>query len=274
MTSLDADAIRGALGEFASQRLEEFEAFAEIESTNSYLLRQPAPSPGRVRVALTENQTAGRGRHGRTWQSPPGSGLCLSMGYTFARQPANLPALTLAIGFGVTEALSEVGITGVLLKWPNDLMANDGKLGGILTETLPLADDAIAVVTGIGINFDLGGRAEPAVAADARRPVADLAGYASVLPSRHALAAGIIDSLCRVFADYESSGFAGLASRWSGCDWLRDRQLVVDTPHRQVTGIGAGVAEDGALLVDTGTGILTRITSGSIVAADAGEGHR
>ena len=141
MTNLDADAILGGLGEFASHRIEEFETFAEIESTNSYLLQQPAPSPGRVRVALTDNQTAGRGRHGRTWQSPPGSGLCLSMGYTFARQPSNLPALTLAIGLGVTEALSEVGVHGVLLKWPNDLMADDGKLGGILTETLPLAED-------------------------------------------------------------------------------------------------------------------------------------
>ena len=273
MTNLDADAILGGLGEFASHRIEEFETFAEIESTNSYLLQQPAPSPGRVRVALTDNQTAGRGRHGRTWQSPPGSGLCLSMGYTFARQPSNLPALTLAVGLGVTEALSEVGVHGVLLKWPNDLMADDGKLGGILTETLPLADDAIAVVAGIGINFDLGDMAEPAVEADTRRPVADLAGYTSVLPPRHALAAGIIDSLCRVFADYEASGFAGQAARWSGCDWLLNRQLVVDTPHRQVAGIGAGVAEDGALLVDTGTGALTRITSGSIIAADAGEGQ-
>jgi BirA family biotin operon repressor/biotin-[acetyl-CoA-carboxylase] ligase len=271
MTSLDADAIRGDLGEFASHRLEEFEAFTEIESTNSHLLRQPAPSPGRMRVAITDNQTAGRGRHGRTWQSPPGSGLCLSMGYTFARQPQNLPALTLAIGLGVTGALDEVGITGVLLKWPNDLMANDGKLGGILTETLPLADDAIAVVAGIGINVDIGSSPEPAVDTGPGRPVADLARYASVLPPRHALAARMIDSVCRVFADYESCGFADLAPRWSGRDWLRGRRLVVDTPHRQVAGIGAGIAEDGALLVDTGTGVLTRITSGSIVTADAGE---
>ena len=271
MKGLDADAIRGDLGEFASHRLEEFEAFTEIESTNTHLLREPSPSPGRVRVAITDNQTAGRGRHGRTWQSPPGSGLCLSMGYTFARQPQNLPALTLAVGLGVTEALEDVGVAGVLLKWPNDLMADDGKLGGILTETRSLTGDAIAVIAGIGINIDIGNSPEPSVDGEPRRPVADLARYASVLPPRHALAARMIDRLCRAFADYESSGFAGLADRWSGRDWLLGRRLVVETPPGRVAGIGAGIARDGALLVDTGTGAPARITSGSIVTAEARE---
>ena len=71
---------------------------------------------------------------GRSWQSPRNSGLYLSAAYTFARMPRNFSCLTLAIGVGVSQALSDVGASGVQLKWPNDLVLNDGKLGGILTE--------------------------------------------------------------------------------------------------------------------------------------------
>ena len=79
MNKLDADAIRQSLGELVSSRLAGLEAFPEIGSTNSYLMQQAAPAPGQVHVVVTDNQTQGRGRHGRTWQSPPGSGLCLSL---------------------------------------------------------------------------------------------------------------------------------------------------------------------------------------------------
>ena len=151
MSKLDADAIRASLGEAAGLRLEALELFPEIESTNSYLMQGAAPAAGAIRVALTDNQVAGRGRHGRTWQSPPGSGICLSMGYTFAAQPEKLPALTLAIGLGVIEALESIGIDGVALKWPNDLVADASKLGGILTEAQPLPGDAVHVVTGVGL---------------------------------------------------------------------------------------------------------------------------
>ena len=155
MISLDAGAIRGALSEDVAARLFSFEVFSEIESTNSYLMQQEAPPPGHASVALTDNQTMGRGRHGRTWQSPPGSGLCVSVGFTFATQPANLPALTLAIGLGAIAALEGLGVSGVQLKWPNDLVAGDGKLGGILTETRSHSSGLISIVSGLGINVDL-----------------------------------------------------------------------------------------------------------------------
>ncbi|MEJ2298546.1 MAG: biotin--[acetyl-CoA-carboxylase] ligase [Woeseiaceae bacterium] len=272
MTSLDADAIRDSLGEFAASRLDRFEAFDEIGSTNTHLMQQPAPAPGCLRVAITDNQVAGRGRHGRTWQSPPGSGLCLSLGYAFARPPANLPALTLAIGLGVVDALDEVGAPGIQLKWPNDLIANDGKLGGILTESLsPPGGDSTLVVTGIGLNIDLDRTLEVAPAIEGARKIVDLAGFADSLAPRHEIAARMIDRVCAAFAAYEEAGFAAFAARWSERDWLRGRQLTVATPQSRVTGIGAGIADDGALLVDTGSGTPHRITSGTVVAADAGE---
>ena len=127
MSSIDATTIHDSLDRDVAARMDQLDVFDEIDSTNSYLLQQPAPGPGRHRVAVADHQTAGRGRHSREWISAPGSSLCLSVAYTFDGQPENLPGLTLAIGVAARDALSVAGVDNVLLKWPNDLVADDGK---------------------------------------------------------------------------------------------------------------------------------------------------
>jgi BirA family biotin operon repressor/biotin-[acetyl-CoA-carboxylase] ligase len=268
MRNLDAEFIRSSLDEPALRRLERFEVFTTIESTNSYLMRGEAPGAGNFHVAVTDNQTAGRGRHGRTWRSPPGSGLCLSVAYTFAAQPRNLPALTLAVGMGLIDALEKLGIGGVTLKWPNDLVAGDGKLGGILTESRALADESIHVVTGVGLNIALPDEFDLGTHADWAQAVSDLASLSPELPPASAIAARLIDGLCGVFVDYEAHGFAHYAGRWPGRDWLRGRELTIDRPRHPVRGVAAGVADDGALLVEVGDGSVLRVTSGTILLAN------
>lgn len=265
MTSLDADAIRAGLGEYATTRLAGLEVFAEIESTNSHLMQCESPAIGKVRVAVTDNQTAGRGRYGRSWQSPAGTGLCLSMAYTFGIQPHDLAALTLAIGLGIAETLDDLGVADVQLKWPNDLIAAGGKLGGILTEAQAPGRGAITVVTGVGINLDL----QEELDVDLERKVVDLEGVAGSTPERNRLAARLIDGICATFVTYEVSGFGTFAARWPQRDWLFGRKLMVDTGRQQFAGIGAGVAQDGALLVDAGSGNLSRVTSGTVRSAAA-----
>ena len=267
MSRLDAGAIRASLGEPVSCRLERLETFAEIGSTNSYLMSDEPPGPGRFRVALTDNQTAGRGRHGRTWRSPAGAGLCLSVAYTFAAQPRNLPALTLAAGLGLIDALEALGIRGIELKWPNDLVAGDGKLGGILTESQSLAGSAIRVVSGVGVNVDLPDDFDLGAGAERAQPAADLAGLSGDLPPANTLAACLVDGLCGVFLDYETRGFAAYAGRFRERDWLRGRELTVDTLRQPLSGIAAGVADDGALLVEAEDGAVHRITSGTVMVA-------
>lgn len=271
MISLDADAIRSSLCEDVAARLFRFETFPEIASTNSYLMQQKAPPPGQACVAITDNQTNGRGRYGRTWQSPPGSGLCLSIAYTFATQPENLPALTLAIGLGVIDSLETLGVPGVQLKWPNDLIADNGKLGGILTETQGQAASGVSVVTGVGLNVDLQEKLDFGAETDSARHVTDLAGIVGQEPPRDVLAAQLIEGLCTTFIDYEAGGFGVFIRKWPDRDWLLGRELTIDTPNRQVAGVGVGIADDGALLVDTGSGAASRITSGSIVMAGSRE---
>lgn len=268
---LDTEAIRRTLDEAAVQRLGMLEVFTEIESTNSYLMQQPSPAPGQFRVAATDNQTAGRGRHGRTWQSPPGSGICLSISYSFAVSPANLPALTLAIGLGVIDALSRLGVGGVQLKWPNDLIAMDSKLGGILTEAQTQTGSVETVVTGIGLNIDLSEQPDLVVEAEWARRIIDLKSQVVDLPGRNLIASGLISGLSKILVDYEAAGFAQFSGQWQRHDWLLGRAVTIDSPTNRISGIGAGIADDGALLVDTQSSGVQRITSGTVVAADSQE---
>src|SRR5207342_2673670 len=101
---------------------------ASCSSTNSVLLEERAASPVLL-IAL--EQTAGRGRRGRRWHSAPGAGLTFSLARRVARPARELPALSLAAGIAATRALRALGVARAALKWPNDLVVGDAKLGGI-----------------------------------------------------------------------------------------------------------------------------------------------
>jgi len=269
MTLINGDRILGRLDEATRERLESFEAFAEIGSTNTHLMQATPPQPGRFRVAITDNQTAGRGRHGRTWVAPAGSGLCVSVAGTFEPVPGDLPALTLALGLGAIDALATLNVDGVQLKWPNDLIAEGSKLGGILTETRSHHGNGVTVVTGLGLNIDLGDPGAFAVKAGWDRAVIDVRHLCDKMPGGNAIAAALIDAICAAFIRFEQHGFAASVDRWHDIDWLRGRHVRVETPQRSVVGIAAGVANDGALLVDTGLATPTAVRSGTVLMAEA-----
>ncbi len=264
MAGLDSHRILRALDAMPGRSGGQVEVFEEIESTNSYLMRQAGPEPGRCRVAVTDNQTAGRGRHGKRWQSPAGSGLCLSMAYTFGQSPENLPALTLAIGVGVIEDLAKEGIPGVQIKWPNDLIIGDGKLGGILTEAQTGAEGALTVVTGIGLNIDLGdGLALEDLDEGALRAV-DLKRHVGQVPPTEHLAAVLIHGLEKTFITFEQRGFEDFAGRWADYDWLLGREMSIADAGRELYGTGEGISDDGALLLSVPDAGTQRVTSGTV----------
>lgn len=268
MSILNVAHIQKPLSELANTNLEKLEAFSSIASTNTYLMTQPAPPAGRFRIAIADHQTSGRGRHARRWISAPGSGLNLSMSYTFARMPEQLPALTLAMGVAVITSLQMAGVEGVSLKWPNDVVALDGKLGGILTEVQRRSDDGVTVVVGLGLNVHLRDQIDFGEDSDWAHRAVDLNSLMQVLPERELLAAAVIEHLYGSMAKFETQGFA--RRDWQQHDWLLGREVTVDMPDKQITGIAAGVDEDGALLIETRNG-QQRVISGSIVMAGRGE---
>lgn len=267
MSSLNANKILANTSATAREKITGIEVFAEIDSTNSYLMQHPAAAPGKAKVAITDNQIAGRGRHGKTWESPAGSGLCLSVGYTFCDTPENLPAMTLAAGLAVVEALQELGVEGVELKWPNDLFANDGKLGGILSEVHHTTRSSAAVVVGVGINVALPANQNIGNDSEWDRPVVDLAALMDEAPAMDLLAGKMITHLVYAFANYDAAGFSSVASHYREHDWLSGREVTIETASGRMSGTGAGIADDGALLIDTETHGMQRVTSGTIVSA-------
>lgn len=263
MTGLDAAKIRRSLMGHSAPYLDRIEVFSRIDSTNTYLKDQAAPPPGQFRVAIAEHQTAGRGRHDRQWISSPGGSLCLSLSYRFQHLPAALPALTLALGIGVANALSEIGVSGMQLKWPNDLLVGNAKLGGILTETLIRGDSGLMLIAGIGLNTEL---APTLAEAELSAWAASATCMQSIMPdppSRERLSEIIIEALmltCRTFA---TSGFASFVDQFPPYDWLNGKAVEIDTPEGLVIGTAAGIADDGALLIDTASG-TRKVYAGSV----------
>jgi BirA family biotin operon repressor/biotin-[acetyl-CoA-carboxylase] ligase len=266
MSSLDAGLFRQSLTAQTRAKLDELEVFGSVASTNTYLMAQPAPAVGRFRVAIADHQTSGRGRHHRRWVSPPGAGLYMSFAYSFEEQPDQLPSLTLAIGVGVIAALRKLGIDGISLKWPNDIVALDGKLGGILTELQSHATDGVTVVTGIGLNIELPKDIETSIKSDWARRVVDVSKVCETVPRRAVIAAAIVNELHGVMRKFAALGFVAFVEAWTKHDWLHGREVIVDLSDKQIRGVAAGVDNDGALLVDTGKG-KTRIVSGSVILA-------
>ena len=267
MKSLDAESIRAPIADVPGACLEILEVFSEIESTNSYLLDQPAPPPGRFRVALADSQTAGRGRMDRTWQSPPSSGLCLSMAYTFRKVPAKLPALTLSLGVGVVEALQRFGIDGISLKWPNDIIADGGKLGGILTEARHGRSNNVTVVAGVGLNVDLPDDMQALDEPPLTNRIVDLGNCTDKPPSREELSVAVIESLFECLVRFESDGFAAFRDDWQKYDWLFGRQIAVARLDEHYSGIADGVDDDGALIIRTDKG-RRRVIDGTVTFPD------
>lgn len=261
--SVDANSIREYLGEDVLTRMENLEVFAEIGSTNTHLLQQEAPAPGRHRIAIANHQTDGRGRQGREWLSAPGSSLCLSLAYTFAGAPGNLAGATIALGVAALHALRATGIKDVLLKWPNDLVAHNCKLGGMLAETLSRGGPNATVVAGIGINLDLPAQLTRDNASAWAQRAIDISGLTRNPPAREKLHAELIEQIVDAFVLFEAQGLDAFVDFWRRYDWLRGRAIVVEQVGGRVQGTACGIDAEGALLVREDDRIK-RVTSGSV----------
>ncbi|MFT4580509.1 MAG: BirA family biotin operon repressor/biotin-[acetyl-CoA-carboxylase] ligase [Gammaproteobacteria bacterium] len=230
------------------------------DSTNERLLDLATEQTIHGVAWLAEYQTRGRGRRGGSWLAPPGSGLCLSLGWCFNSPPQALSALSLVVGVAIVRALNRCGATELKLKWPNDLYHHDSKLAGILIEMRSEFGGPCTVAIGVGINVALSRDAREHI----NEPITDVSAACASGPSRNKVASVIIDELTSILTDFERSGFEHYRSEWQDCDLLADRQITIEMPDRTVVGIGRGIGTDGTLLVEH-DGITEPFLSGHIV---------
>jgi len=246
---LDVGSIRAALPDRVQRRLGALENHWRLDSTSSELARRAAGLPD-LSFVFADWQQAGRGRRGRQWLSPPAVNLQFSCLKRFAGGYAGLSGLSLAAGVAAAQALEDCGVPGIALKWPNDLVHDDAKLGGILVELGGEFMGPCHAIIGIGINVHLPEGVRAALA----RPCTDLARLRGDAPSRNALATALVARLVEALETFDASGFAAFAQAWAKRDALAERRIRVEGAHGTFDGTATGVDARGALRVRTPEG--------------------
>lgn len=221
-----------------------------IDSTNQHLLNK-VDSLESGSVCIAEYQAKGRGRRGREWVSPFGSNLYLSMFWRLDAGMAAAMGLSLVVGVAIVEALEELGLNEVKLKWPNDLYYQDRKLAGILVEMSGQAGGAANLVIGMGLNLMMAESTEGIT-----QPWASLQEVADNQKiDRNQLAITMIKTLHKSLADYELQGMSGFVERWNRLDNFINRPIKLIMGPREVNGIARGINEQGAVILETDNGI-------------------
>jgi BirA family biotin operon repressor/biotin-[acetyl-CoA-carboxylase] ligase len=243
---IDSDAVQRCLGGAADLHYQWVTG-----STNADALALVGPV-SRPQVFITECQLAGRGRRGRAWQSPFAANLYISIRYTLPGGFAALGGLSLAVGVSVAEALRELEpALPIALKWPNDLLVDGAKIGGVLIELAGEMDGRVDVVIGVGLN----GRMTAAQADAIDQRWIDLAAVLPQMPSRTDLASLVITRLMGMLPLFESDGFAAFAESFAQLDAVSGKNVIVRAVDQELVGVAAGVASDGALLLKTKDGL-------------------
>lgn len=262
LTPLDVARISADLPARLRERLRGAEVVWSLPSTNSALLARGEPPPGQFDYLLAEYQTAGRGRRGRQWFAPPGGALCLSIGLSFAALPPGAAALSLAVGVCARRALQKFADLPIQLKWPNDLLAADRKLGGILIELRAESAGPAYVVIGIGINCALGVAQTRRVQESGTDPI-DLATLGVTACDRNRLAANLLSEIVSGVLEFEHRGLSAFAAEWNEADALAGRTVRLALPGSEHVGVACGINADGALCVQ-GEGAIRHFHSGEV----------
>jgi BirA family biotin operon repressor/biotin-[acetyl-CoA-carboxylase] ligase len=256
---LNSDRIRGLLSVEAERALGEFTIFSLIDSTNDAAATAIREGRAAGYCCLAEQQSAGRGRRGREWRSPFGRNIYLSQVWEFQAGASALEGLSLSVGLAVVRALTKLGVIGLGLKWPNDILYRDKKMAGILLEMHGDPSGVCQVIVGVGLNVDMSG----ANTADISQPWTDLAQVIGAV-DRNALVADLMSALYLVFQEFSLAGFSAHRDEWCRYDVFSDRAVKVQLGDTYIEGVVAGVDLGGGLILSTDEG--ERIFNGGEVS--------
>ena len=245
MSALRKSVILDHVDAATRSRLGCLEVFSEIDSTNSYLLNQSI-SIGSARVCVTDYQIAGRGRHGKVWESDKNENVMLSLSWGFPQWPSTLTGLGLAVALMVAERINLNYQLDAKIKWPNDLMVEDKKIAGILIDVSGQANKACNVVIGLGLNVYQADRTRQSVSYAWQ----DLKSL-GVDVNRNALIGQIISDLILMLGKFEEDGFAAFMAPWNALSCYSGRLVDVIAEEEVIRGVEVGVDELGSLLVES-----------------------
>lgn len=257
MAPLSASEIRAGLRtKFVGQNLV---CLPQVESTNDVARRLAAEGAVEGTLVLADYQAAGRGRLGRRWQAPRGSSLLLSLLFRPALAPAQIQRLTMVCGLAVVDAVQALTGLAVGLKWPNDVVIDRGKAGGILTEVELSGSRVAFAVVGIGLNVNL----DPAGLADGTHPPATSLSHALGRPvPRLPLLLSLLEAV-------EERYLVLRQGQSPHREWVErlttlGQRVVVSGEGRSLQGVVEGVSAEGALELRLDDGRLVTVLAGDV----------
>lgn len=222
--------------------------FEYVDSTNTQLMALGEQSSIAGLVYMADFQFGGKGRRGRQWMSPFGRNLAISMGFATDKPLGQLGGMSLVVGLAMVSALENLGAPGLALKWPNDVLLEGRKLGGILIELIQRPQRTEFVV-GFGVNVTLTEEEISTIG----QPVSDLRA-AGVKTSRNDLAVACIQSVSRYMDLFESEGFAPFVSAFNDMHLYQGKTCTLIQGNQNVVGRVNGIGLDGELILQTQQG--------------------
>lgn len=243
---LDRQKIEGFLDEQVLTQLAAIELQTLTDSTNLMALRN-LNEYRHAALYLTEYQTAGRGRRGRTWVGTLASNLYFSLIWRFSKGAASLEGLSLMVGLSLVQGLAKHGVKSVDLKWPNDLLSRGRKLAGTLLEMQGDASGEISVVIGVGINV---GMKEDKLTKEIDQPWIGLNTLVDHPVDRNKLLASILNQLIANLSVFCDQGFTPFIDQWHHYHLYQDSYVKLLMGDKEIAGICRGVNDQGALLLE------------------------
>ena len=201
-------------------------------------------------VIIADIQTKGRGRRGREWIAPIGSGLTFSLHWAFESGHQSLAGLPLVVGCALCRVLREFGVSDAGVKWPNDIYVNAAKAGGVLVELEGQLDSAARCIIGVGLNVAL-----PNHNLEVDQPITDVQSHTQQQIHRNELVAQLIAEMWKTISRFEEEGFSAFKNEWESYDIFNNQEVTIVAGERRFIGTGVGVDEVGALKLKTNNGI-------------------
>lgn len=259
---LDEAQIGAYLDPQALSMIARVEIHDAIDSTNRYLQQLAQQGGESGQVCLAEYQTAGKGRRGRSWVSPFGHNIYLSILWRYQDGPAAIAGLSMALGVAVAGALQDFGVTGIGLKWPNDIYWQQRKLAGILVEVSGENSGPCHAVIGLGLNYYL----PPHHSEIIDQPWVDLAGILgeTARGRRNELVALLLNRLMPVIAGFTLSGLPNFIEEWRCFDCMSGRAVTIFIGGQRHEGRVAGIDDNGLLLLADNEGGVRAFASGEV----------
>lgn len=232
----------------------------QVDSTNTRAKELAGRGAPEGALVITEQQTGGRGRRGRTWFSPPGEAIYVSLILRPRITPVEAPKMTLMAGVAVAETLLSAISLEARIKWPNDILVGGKKIAGILTELSTEMDAINFVIVGLGLNVNIG-----AFPDELRGSATSVLLETGKRFPRVKLIREFLGWFEKYYAEFQRTGFAPLLARWKYLSDMIGKTVTVDVLGSRHRGEVHGIDEDGILILKDSRGDYHRIFSGEVL---------